>query len=75
MSTPKTAARVARFRAEFDPDRYNIHEESAAFLAAFGAISANALDAIEQGETAEAVAWATLGQLYTFRYRKAAPRS
>ena len=72
MTTTKTAARVARYKAEYG-DIYFAHDaDRDAFRAAFGAIAANVTEAIADGSDTEALAWATLGTLVSYRYRKVA---
>lgn len=69
--TTTPAERVNRYRAEYADRPWTIHDSLEAYQAAMGATIPNALDAIEQDAAAEALAWATLASVVSFRYRKA----
>lgn len=73
MPTNDPADRVKRFRTEY-LDRQFARDTDAqrdAYEIGVGFATQNALAAIEQGDPTEAVAWATLANVVSFRYRKA----
>ena len=71
-TTKSPGERVAHYRREYGDITFDIVDANAARDAALRATVEPALEAIEQGDPAEAVAWATLGQLLSFKYRRLA---
>lgn len=69
--TKDAAERVRHYRESYANRPWTIHDGAEAYTAATGACIGNALDALESGDPHEASVWTDLGQLLSFRYRKA----
>jgi hypothetical protein len=70
MGTNTKADRIQRFRDEYHEVRWDPTDANAARDTAMRVTIENALGAIADGDSPEAVAWSQIGQQISFRWRR-----